>query len=290
MTLYEKIISVVGMLRASISGKVSKTDFAPEFNPTAEYSVGRIVMHDDKLYECIRAHSGAWDPAHFSYTTMARVVEGKGGHQVQANWTEDNASSPSFILNKPDLADVATSGSYNDLKNRPDIRQADWDEDDANSPAYILNKPDIPTLSQEQSDWDEDDPDSPSYIWNKPDLRYAVLDVPETGRLGDRALYSLTLESRGATLVLPNPTEGRVADLFVDVVNEYSGAASISISGMGVDCEVVTRHNDNLSDVLALESEEMARLYFTLTALGINSRPTWMVSKIRLKQAETAQA
>lgn len=39
--------------------------------------------------------------------------------QVNADW--DATSGAAQILNKPDLAAVATSGSYNDLKNKPTI-------------------------------------------------------------------------------------------------------------------------------------------------------------------------
>lgn len=39
--------------------------------------------------------------------------------QEQANWTESNTSAVSYIKNKPTLATVATSGSYNDLSNKP---------------------------------------------------------------------------------------------------------------------------------------------------------------------------
>ena len=38
---------------------------------------------------------------------------------VQSNWNETNASSDAYILNKPTLSTVATSGSYNDLINKP---------------------------------------------------------------------------------------------------------------------------------------------------------------------------
>ena len=38
---------------------------------------------------------------------------------VQSNWTETNASSDAYIKNKPTLSTVATSGSYNDLTNKP---------------------------------------------------------------------------------------------------------------------------------------------------------------------------
>ena len=38
---------------------------------------------------------------------------------VQSNWTETNTSSDAYIKNKPTLSTVATSGSYNDLINKP---------------------------------------------------------------------------------------------------------------------------------------------------------------------------
>lgn len=40
---------------------------------------------------------------------------------VQSNWNETNSSSDAYIQNKPTLATVATSGSYNDLSNKPSI-------------------------------------------------------------------------------------------------------------------------------------------------------------------------
>lgn len=40
--------------------------------------------------------------------------------QVQANWAETSTTNAAYIQNKPDLATVATSGSYNDLTDKPD--------------------------------------------------------------------------------------------------------------------------------------------------------------------------
>ena len=51
-----------------------------------------------------------------------------------------------------DLATVATSGSYDDLTDKPTIPaaqvQANWGESDSSSMAYIQNKPTIPTVDQ----------------------------------------------------------------------------------------------------------------------------------------------
>lgn len=64
---------------------------------------------------------------------------------VQSDWTETDSADPSYIQNKPNLATVATSGSYNDLSDKPDIPsqqvQSDWTETDTADPAYIKNKP-----------------------------------------------------------------------------------------------------------------------------------------------------
>lgn len=68
---------------------------------------------------------------------------------VQANWTESNSSSDAYIQNKPTLATVATSGSYNDLSNKPTIPAAQVNSDwNANSGvAQILNKPALATVA-----------------------------------------------------------------------------------------------------------------------------------------------
>lgn len=126
---------------------------------------------------------------------------------VQADWTESDPDSPSYIQNKPTLAAVATTGAYSDLSgtptlatvattgdygdlsNRPTIPAAQVNSDwNANSGvAQILNKPTLATVAtsgsyddltdkpdipamQEQADWTEQDSSEPSFIKNKPNL------------------------------------------------------------------------------------------------------------------------
>lgn len=61
----------------------------------------------------------------------------------------DGASDWADITNKPNFATVATSGSYNDLSNKPSIPAAqvnsDWNA--ASGVAQILNKPTIPSIT-----------------------------------------------------------------------------------------------------------------------------------------------
>lgn len=59
--------------------------------------------------------------------------------QVQANWAQSNSSAIDYIKNKPNLATVATSGSYNDLINKPTLFSGDYND--------LTNKPTIPSTN-----------------------------------------------------------------------------------------------------------------------------------------------
>lgn len=103
--------------------------------------------------------------------------------QVQSDWDCSDSESAAYILNKPQLATVATSGSYNDLTDKPVIpeqAQADWDESDSSATSYIKNKPVIPD-AQVQSDWDESDSSKVDFIKNKP----ALATVATSGSYND---------------------------------------------------------------------------------------------------------
>lgn len=66
---------------------------------------------------------------------------------TQADWTETVTTAPSYIKNKPNLATVATSGSYNDLSNKPDIptkvSELINDSGFTNDYTELINKPDL---------------------------------------------------------------------------------------------------------------------------------------------------
>ena len=113
-----------------------------------------------------------------------------GEDQVQSDWAQTNASAVDFIKNKPNLATVATSGSYNDLSDKPTIVspvQSNWTENDNTSLAYIQNKPNLATVAtsgsyndlsdkpsipsaQVQSDWSQTNSSAVDFIKNKPNL------------------------------------------------------------------------------------------------------------------------
>jgi len=110
-------------------------------------------------------------------------------NQVQVDWAQTTTWELDYIKNKPNLATVATSGSYNDLSNKPTIPAAqvnsDWNA--SSGVSAILNKPNLATVAtsgsyndlsnkpsipaaQVQADWTEADSAAVDYIKNKPNL------------------------------------------------------------------------------------------------------------------------
>jgi hypothetical protein len=47
------------------------TNIAPDFDATETYAVGDKVIHENKLYHCTHAHTGAWDASDFETTSVA---------------------------------------------------------------------------------------------------------------------------------------------------------------------------------------------------------------------------
>ena len=112
---------------------------------------------------------------------------GGNGTQVQSDWAETNTESVSYIKNKPTLRTVATSGSFNDLTDKPTIPEpqvnSDWNAESGisqilNKPTLsivatsgnyddLLNKPTIPN-AQVNSDWNASS--GISQILNKPEM------------------------------------------------------------------------------------------------------------------------
>jgi hypothetical protein len=109
--------------------------------------------------------------------------------QVQSDWLTSNISSAGYIVNRPTLSNIALTGSYADLLNKPIIPaqvQSDWASSNVSAVNYILNKPLLsnvaisgsyndlvnkPTIpGQVQADWNASNSASVSYILNKPNL------------------------------------------------------------------------------------------------------------------------
>lgn len=79
-----------------------------------------------------------------SPTLKDKIDTVEGYAKTQSDWGQTNTSAIDFIKNKPSLATVATSGSYNDLSNKPTIPaaqiQSDWTQTDSTKKDFIKNK------------------------------------------------------------------------------------------------------------------------------------------------------
>lgn len=75
---------------------------------------------------------------------------------VQSDWAQADSSMPNFIKNKPELSTVATSGSYNDLSDKPDIPegqvQSNWNQTLRTAVDFIKNKPNVWSVSSREFD------------------------------------------------------------------------------------------------------------------------------------------
>ena len=200
----------------TFKGTANFTQSAPS-NP----ATGDLWLNDT-------AGTGAWagfsgdtvgvnDRAFYNGAEWDRLP-GTGDPQVQSDWAQTDSALVDFIKNKPALATVATSGSYNDLSNKPTIPagqvNADWNANSGvaeilNKPALatvatsgsyndLSNKPTIPT--QVQSDWNESATDSLAYIKNKPTIPGPA---PVTSVNGKTGAVTLTASDVGA---LPSST------------------------------------------------------------------------------------
>lgn len=96
---------------------------------------------------------------------------------VQADWTQTDSSADDYIKNKPALASIATTGSWNDLLGVPSglVIDALYVHTDENFTAILKAKLEgIEAGAQVnvQSDWDQSDNTQDDYIKNKPDINY----------------------------------------------------------------------------------------------------------------------
>jgi hypothetical protein len=171
--------------------------------------VGEVFMNtaDGAFFICTQGGaSQIWEP-----TTNSSVVTSLIESTVlQSDWNQTVISSQDYIKNKPALATVATSGSYNDLSAKPSLStvaisgsyndlsskpsipaaqiQSDWTQTNISTLDYIKNKPVLSTVAisgsyndllskptipatQVQSDWNETNTSALDYIKNKPAAR-----------------------------------------------------------------------------------------------------------------------
>lgn len=106
---------------------------------------------------------------------------GEGGGSGSTAWGQitGNLNNQTDLKNALDLkvdisglATVATSGSYNDLSNKPTIPTA---TSDLNNDSGFITLSDVP--AQVQANWNESDTTSPAYIVGKPSIPAAQVNA-----------------------------------------------------------------------------------------------------------------
>lgn len=131
-----------------------------QFSPYSTYSVGDYVVNEGFLYKFTSNHpAGQWDDndvvdaSLLDYITdyVSKQLSGKQDVISDLATIRSGAAAGATAVQPGDLATVATSGSYNDLLNKPTIPaaqvQSDWNEADNTKVDYIKNKPTIPDVS-----------------------------------------------------------------------------------------------------------------------------------------------
>ena len=131
------------------SGTQVQSDWAETNTESVSYIKNKPTISDAEIV--IKQNNVTKGSFTLNQTGSATInLEGGGGGgstQVQSDWAETNTEAVSYIKNKPTLSIVATSGSYNDLLNKPTIPNAqvnsDWNASSGIS--QILNKPEMTT-------------------------------------------------------------------------------------------------------------------------------------------------
>ena len=104
MTIYQKVLSVFGLLRALIGMRATREELAPPFDTTRTYDPGRLVVYSNTLYRCVAKHTGAWNASNFTETTIDAAI---GVPPDLTNYVQKNDVIPVEI---PDGVPIATIG------------------------------------------------------------------------------------------------------------------------------------------------------------------------------------
>ena len=75
-------------------------NIADDFDKTKSYSVGQLVVYDNKLYRCTSAHTGDWTSGHFTTSTVEAALALKASISDLADEFEEGAYSVGQLVKK----------------------------------------------------------------------------------------------------------------------------------------------------------------------------------------------
>lgn len=190
-----------------LDGNVAVKIIADNYSNTSTYLVGAYVIYEGLLYRCITEID---EPEEFNPVKWKQVK--------LANEVDDIRK---VLSNKADIAslsEVATSGSYTDLTNKPTIPDAqvnsDWNAETGVS--VILNKPSIYTQSQVDAIAVLKADKSNTYTKSQVD---SLID-----NLPNPMIFKGTLGENGTITSLPNASASNVGHTYkVITAGTYAG-------------------------------------------------------------------
>lgn len=152
-----------------------------------------------------------YDGTNNSPTLKSKIDSVETKAETQADWNISDSTNLAYIKNKPALKPVATSGSYNDLTNKPTIPAA-----------------------QIQSDWTQTDSTKKDFIKHK--IPIWISDNSANDNIGDTGAYCPTAGAtqnkvahmRNFTLVT-----GCTFPITFKNSNLYNGAITLNVNGTG---------------------------------------------------------
>lgn len=232
----------------SLAGSAVKTESDPIFAASA---AARITSQDISKWNAKSDFSGSYEdltdkPTIPTVPTNVSAFTNDSGYLT--SYTEEDPTVPAWakkstkpsytyseISDKPTLAAVATSGSYNDLTNKPIIPAAqvnsDWNA--SSGVARILNKPTIPTVPTNVSAFNNDAGYLTSFTETDP-------TVPTWAKATNKPTYTATEVGAVASITVngssKTPTSG-VVDLGT-IVNAGDGIKVTTNNTVGINSKI----------------------------------------------------
>ena len=170
---------------------------------------------------------------------VTNTISAEEQEQEQADWNQRDSQEPSFIRNKPTLSEVALSGNYNDLINKPSIPAAqvpaDWNATEGVS--RIINKPNLSVYAEKSELADVATTGSYNSLTDKPTIPAAQVNSDWNANSGvSRILNKPNLSVYAEKSELSSVAlSGNYSDLNgkpnLSVYAEKSELASVATSG-----------------------------------------------------------
>ena len=250
-----------------LDSKLNSTSVAPAFStsdPNMNYAVGEYVTHQGDLYVCSKPTSGGtWDSSAWAEKDMTtpdatldiaangelRVVAADGTEMWREGYNLGTTSTTTLTSGSVNMYDFAVNAAGAVTLTLPFIPKGKVTD-------LILDVTN-PPLSSTASDYPSSfSPTASSYS------------------VGDRVLY----DGKVWTCVSALTSTGSGGDWD----GSWTGSDNWATAQFSMDLtnnRFVVSKGEDLQDMLVMEPDTMARYYFTLTAFGIDSLPTWQIAK-----------